>query len=149
MTEVEVIENVPVNEEKEEKNTVGLVWMILSIIGLVLLITIIWAGLGLFLLCLGFILWVIGLFSKPRGKAWVAVIIPLIIAILMGSWIYYVWNSVKAPANEFTTWLEAQNEAKRFDGVDWDIFQQIASQEFNALVNQLTWDDSLWCCYRR
>ena len=138
---MEEVKTVQPAQEAEEKNTVALVGMILSIIWLVFLITIFWAGLWCILLFLWFILGIIWLFSKPRGKAYVAVWIPLTIALIVIAGVSYLWNSVKAPTQEFISWAESQQESQRFENMNQDVFNEIASVEFNKIVDQLTWSD--------
>ena len=127
------------NVATKEKNTVALIGMIFSIVWLVLLITIIWIWFAIPLLIIWFILGIIWLFFKPRGKAWVAVLIPGCIFWAIFWCIAYLWSSVKAPVQEFTTWIEAQNEAKRFDNMNEDLFKAIANEEFNNIAEDLSW----------
>ena len=127
------------NVATKEKNTVALIGMIFSIVWLVLLITIIWIWFAIPLLIIWFILGIIWLFFKPRGKAWVAVLIPGCIFWAIFWCIAYLWGSIKAPAQEFTTWIEAQNEAKRFDNMNEDLFKAIANEEFNNIAEDLSW----------
>ena len=127
------------NVATKEKNTVALIGMIFSIVWLVLLITIIWIWFAIPLLIIWFILGIIWLFFKPRGKAWVAVLIPGCIFWAIFWCIAYLWSSIKAPVQEFTTWIEAQNEAKRFDNMNEDLFKAIANEEFNNIAEDLSW----------
>ncbi|GHV21631.1 hypothetical protein FACS189428_2360 [Clostridia bacterium] len=61
-----------------EKNTLGLVALILAIIGLLLTISIFGSILGIPLLCLALILGIIALFRRPRGNAVASVIISIL-----------------------------------------------------------------------
>lgn len=120
--------------QTKQKNTVALVWMICSIVGLVLLFSVIWTWLGILLLWLWLILWIIGLFYKPRGKARVAIIIPLIVIILTIAVACYVWKSVKTPAKEFWNWAQEQLNEETLNEIDEDRFELIAREEFNNLI---------------
>ena len=120
----------------EQKNTVATVGMRFSIIGLIALITLFFAWLWLPMLFIWFILWIIGLFYKPRGKARVAICIPLVIFIAIASISCYIWNSVKAPLNEFVEWVQPQFEqlenSENFDG---ELFGDILEAELNNMTN--------------
>ena len=120
----------------EQKNTIATVGMWFSIIGLIALITLFFAWLWLPMLFIWFILWIIGLFYKPRGKARVAVCIPLVVFIAIASISCYIWNSVKTPLNEFVEWVQPQFEqlenSENFDG---EIFGDILEAELNNMTN--------------
>lgn len=120
----------------EPKNTVATVGMWFSIIGLILLITVFLAWFWLPLLLLWFILWIIGLFYKPRGKAWVAVCIPLVVFVVFVSIACYVWRSVKIPLNEFVEWVEPQFEQlQNNENFDGERFGDILEAELNNMTN--------------
>lgn len=120
--------------EEIKKNTVATVGMRFSIIGLVLLIT----GFWLPLLLIGLILWIIGLFHKPRWKARVAVIIPLVVFIALASVVCYVWSSVKTPAKEFMEWTEIKSEQLNQKGFDNDRFNNITNEEINNIRSSIS-----------
>lgn len=143
-----------IKTQNEQKNTVATVGMWFSIIGLVLFISVflvlVWNvlltlfGIMGFLLCfplllIWFILWIIGLFYKPRGKARVAVILPLIAFIALLS---YAWKSVETPVNEFIGWVEPQFEQFENDeNFDSDRFGDLLEVEFNKIANDITEDE--------
>lgn len=89
-----------------------------------------------------FILWIIWLFFKPRKRARVAIIIPLLVFITsIVIWRLYVWNSVKTPAVEFANWTN-ENITPR---LNWDLdenkFQQILTDEVNKVISSKTNDE--------
>jgi len=122
--------------EENQKNTVATVGMRFSIIWLIALISIFLARLWFPMLIIWFILWIIGLFYKPRGKARVAVCIPLVVFITIVSISCYIWNSIKNPLNEFIGWAEPQFEqlenSENFDG---ERFGDILEAELNSMTN--------------
>lgn len=128
--------------EEIKKNTVATVGMRFSIIWLIALITVFLARLWLPLLFVGLILWIIGLFHKPRGKARVAVIIPLVVLIAFVSIACYMWNSVKAPANEFISRAETKVEQLKTDeNFNDEAFGNLVENEINNIVNNKTEDE--------
>ena len=146
-----------VKTQEQPKNTVATVGMWFSIIGLVLFISaflvLVWNvlltlfGIMGFLLCfplllIWFILWIIGLFYKPRGKARVAVILPLIAFIAFNCLLSYAWKSVETPVNEFIGWVEPQFEQFENDeNFDSDRFGDLLEVEFNKIANDITEDE--------
>lgn len=128
--------------QNEQKNTVATVGMRFSIIWLIALITVFFIRLWLPLLLVWFILWIIGLFYKPRGKARVAVIIPLVVFITMVSIACYVWSSVKTPANEFMDWVKPQFEQLENDeNFDWDRFWNLLKAELDSMTKDKSDED--------
>lgn len=127
--------------KNEQKNTVATVGMVFSIIWLIALITVIFARLWLPLLIVWFILWIIGLFYKPRGKARVAVCIPLVVFIAIFSALAYIWSSVKTPATQFTDRAKETLNDETLDGVDEEAFKAIMQNEINELINNKTEDE--------
>lgn len=128
-------------EIQTQKNTVATVGMRFSIIGLILLITVIFSWLGLILLFIGLILWIVGLFSKPRGKARVAVIIPLLVYIAwIVAWIY-VWNSVKTPAMEFVNYVENKTAPIDLETLDDERFEYLLEIEANKVFKNIKEDE--------
>ena len=125
-------------EEMNQKNTVGTVGMRFSIIWLILLITIFLAWFWLPLLFVWFILWIIGLFYKPRGKARIAICIPLIVFISMMSIACWVWSSVKTPTMQFIDWAKVEFENVDDETFDKDRFNAISNEEFNNIISSLT-----------
>lgn len=128
-------------ELQKQKNTVATVGMRFSIIWLIALITLFLAWLWLPLLFIWFILWIIGLFYKPRGKARVAVCIPLVVFIAIISVICYVWSSVKTPAMEFIGRAETQLEQFDEETFDNEAFWNLVENEINNIVNDKTEED--------
>lgn len=124
--------------QNEQKNTVGTVGMRFSIIWLVALITVFFIRLWLPLLLVWFILWIIGLFYKPRGKARVAVSIPLVVFIALASVVCYVWSSIKTPTTQFTDWIKIEFENIDDENFDNDRFNAITNEEFNNIRASLT-----------
>ena len=131
-----------IQTQNEQKNTVATVGMWLSIIGLILLITVFLWWLWLIFLFVWFILWIVGLFSKPRGKARVAICIPLVVFIAFISLACYVWKSVKTPANEFMDWAKPQLEQFENDeNFDGDRFGNILESELNSIIKDKSEDE--------
>ena len=124
--------------QNEQKNTVGTVGMRFSIIWLVALITVFFIRLWLPLLLVWFILWIIGLFYKPRRKARVAVSIPLVVFIALASVVCYVWSSIKTPTTQFTDWIKVEFENIDDENFDNDRFNAITNEEFNNIRASLT-----------
>ena len=122
--------------QKEQNNTVATVGMIFSIIWLIALISVIFAWFWLPLLFIWLILWIVGLFYRPRKRARIAVCIPLIVLIVIICVACYLWKSVKGPANEFMEWVEPQFEqlqnSENFDG---ERFGDILEAELNNMTN--------------
>lgn len=125
----------------EQKNTVATVGMVFSIIWLIALITVIFARLWLPLLFVWLILWIIGLFYKPRGKARVAVCIPLIVFIAIFSVSAYIWKSIKTPAVEFVDWLKIEFENIDEKSFDKERFNNITNEEFDNIISSMTEED--------
>lgn len=130
-----------IQTQEQPKNTVALVWMICSIIGLLLLFTVFGTVFWIFLLFIWFILGIIGLFYRPRGKARVAICIPLIVLIAIASLMCYIWSSVKTPTAEFINWAQAQIEQFDEEKFDGDRFGDIVENEINNKMNSLSEDD--------
>jgi len=151
--------------QNEQKNTVGTVGMRFSISWLVALIfillwslcliyeelvvlwvimLIVWGVLWLFSLWFlnfltWFILWIIGLFYKPRGKARVAVLIPILFVVIPSIAICtYVWSSIKTPTTQFTDWIKVEFENIDDENFDNDRFNAITNEEFNNIRASLT-----------
>ena len=129
------------SKPNQPKNTVALIAMICSILGLILLLSIIWTGFGLVLLILWFILWIIWLFYKPRGKARAAILIPLIVWIAMIVCWIYIWKSIKVPATEFANRVTTQTSITQLNETEEDIFSNIVENEFNTLARTKTEED--------
>ena len=127
--------------QEEQKNTVATVGMWFSIIWLIAVITIFLAWLWFPMLFVWFILWIIGLFYKPRWKARVAVIIPLVVFVALASIACYIWKSVKTPANEFVDWAKPQLEQLETEDFDEDRFGDILEVELNKIANNTSGDD--------
>ena len=127
-----------IQNQTEQKNTVALIGMIFSIVWLVLLFTIIGTWFGFILLCVWFILWIVWLFYKPRGKARVAICIPLVVFITIGALLCYLRASVKAPAFEFKDWAATRFEEIDEENFDDDKFEIILQKEANDVVNSKT-----------
>jgi len=123
--------------QNEQKNTVATIWMVFSIIWLITFITILFAPLWLPLLFIWFILWIIGLFYKPRGKARVAVCIPLVVFVAIFSIITYIWSSIKTPTTQFIDWAKIEFENIDEEDFDSDRFNAITNEEFNNIFSSL------------
>ena len=125
-----------IKSQAEQKNTVATVGMRFSIIWLIALISIILSRLWLPLLFIWLILWIVGLFYKPRKRARIAICIPLIVLIVIICVACYFWKSVKGPANEFMEWVEPKFEqlqnSENFDG---ERFGDILEAELNNMTN--------------
>lgn len=121
--------------EEIKKNTVATVGMWFSIIGLILLITVFLAWFWLPLLLIWLILWIIGLFSKPRVRARIAVIIPLVVFVVLTCVACYFWKSVKTPANEFMDWVNPQLEQLESEDFNGDVFGDLLEAELNNITN--------------
>ena len=130
-----------IKTQNEQKNTVATVGMVFSIIWLIALITVFFARLWLPLLIVWFILWIIGLFYKPRGKARVAICIPLVVFIAIASVVCYIWNSVKTPANEFGERAKETLNNETLENVDEEAFKAIMQNEINELISNKTEDE--------
>jgi len=125
----------PVFEEGEKKdNTVALVWMIFSIIWILLFISILWTFFSLPILVIWLILWIIGLFFSPRGKAIAAIIISIIPLGLVAYWFFYLVNGIKAPLEDFTVWAETTLTGEQFKNIDEERFSATADYVFQNLA---------------
>ena len=122
-------------EIQTQKNTVATVGMRFSIIGLIALISIVLCRLWLPLLFVWFVLWIVGLFYKPRKRARIAVCIPLIVFIALICTACYFWKSVKTPANEFMDWAKPQLEQLESEDFDEDRFENLLQTEINNITN--------------
>ena len=131
----------PTFYEPKEKNTVALVWLIFSIIGLIFFFTIFWIVFAIPLLGLWFILWVIWLCFKPRGKAIAAIIISLIPGIIVYALGFFLWTNVKAPAEEFVQWAETTFTWENFQNIDQDRFNAVSNYVANTRLDELTAED--------
>ena len=127
-----------IQNQTEQKNTVALIGMIFSIVWLVLLFTIIWTWFGFILLCIWFILWIIWLFYKPRGRARVAVCIPLVVFIAIAALLCHLRSSIKTPAREFKDWASVRFEQLDEQNFDDDKFELILQKEANDMINSKT-----------
>lgn len=130
-----------IKTQNEQKNTVATVGMWFSIIWLIALITVFLAWLWFPMLIVWFILWIIGLFYKPRSKARVAVIIPLVVFIALASIACYIWKSVKTPANEFMEWAKPQLQQLESEDFDEDRFENILQAEINKVTTNTSEED--------
>lgn len=130
-----------IKTQNEQKNTVATVGMRLSILWLIALITVLFAWIWLPLLCIWFILWIIGLFYKPRARARVAICIPLVVFIAIASVICYIWSSVRTPAESFVDWIKVEFENIDGESFDNDKFNEITNEEFNNIVSSMTEED--------
>ena len=128
----------PSFEEPKEKNTVALVWLILSIIGLLFFISILWIIFAIPLLGIWFILWVIWLCYKPRWKAIAAIIISLIPCALVYCLGFYLSNSLKAPTEDFMIWAETTLTGEAMENIDQERFNNIANYVFEQRLHEFT-----------
>ena len=122
-------------------NTIALVWMILSIIGLILTLTLVFFRVGIPLLVLWLLLWLIGLCKKPRWKAWVAVLISLITLGGIAALIVSLRNSMKIPANNFLERTQQEIQKLDVENFDEDKFENLAEEEANKLIQSLSQEE--------
>ena len=130
-----------IQTKNEQKNTVALIGMICSIVGLIFSLTVFWIWFWFCLLFIWLILWIIWLFHKPRWKARVAVIVPLVIfiaAICVGC---YFWSSAKVPAKEFIWWTESKFAEYDKETFDDERFEYLAEYEMNNIIKWKTKDE--------
>lgn len=130
-----------IKNQSTPKNTVATVGMRFSIIWLIALISVIFIRLWIPLLFIWLVLGIIWLFYKPRWKARVAVIIPLIVFIILASIICYIWSSMKTPAMQFANWAEAQVEQFDDENFDENRFNDIVNEEVNNIASSMTKED--------
>lgn len=124
--------------EPKEKNTVALVGLILSIIGLLFFISIIWIILAIPLLTIWFILWVIWLCYKPRWKAIAAIIISLIPYALVYCLGFYLSNNLKAPMEELANWAETTLTGEAMENIDQERFNNISNYVLKQHIQEFT-----------
>ena len=128
-----------IQTQNEQKNTVATVWMRFSIIWLIAFISIILTWLWIPLLIIWFILWIVGLFYKPKKKARVAVSIPLIVFAVLVVIGCYIWSSVKTPAKERYERAEPVFEQLSNDeNFDNDRFSNIGNEEINKILSSMS-----------
>lgn len=130
-----------IKNQSIQKNTVATVGMRFSIIWLIAFISIILIRLWIPLLFIWLVLGIIWLFYKPRWKARVAVIIPLIVFIILASIICYIWSSMKTPAMQFANWAETQVEQFDDENFDENRFNDIVNEEVNNIASSMTKED--------
>ena len=130
-----------IKNQSTPKNTVATVGMRFSIIWLIALISVIFIRLWIPLLFIWLVLGIIWLFYKPRWKARVAVIIPLIVFIILASIICYIWSSMKTPAMQFANWAETQVEQFDDENFDENRFNDIVNEEVNNIASSMTKED--------
>ena len=123
----------------EPVNSIGTVAMWFSIIWLLTFVSIFLLWLWLPLLLLWLILWIIGLFYKPRGKARVAVCIPLVVFIGSIAAVTYVWSSIKTPTTEFITRIKSEfkqfEDDENFDNVT---YRGLVKKEISLRIDDKT-----------
>ncbi|MBO7505017.1 hypothetical protein J6T66_02445 [bacterium] len=78
------------------------------------------------------------MFYKPRGKARVAICIPLVVFIAIFSVIAYVWSSIKTPATQFADWIKVEFENFDEESFENERFNAITNEEFNNIFSSLT-----------
>lgn len=128
------------SEHVKRKNTVALIWMICSIIWLLFFISIIGIKLWIIFLTIWLILGIIWLFYKPRTKARIAIIIPIIAIIIFVIWYNYVKNST--PAAEFSAWFEDISENELYsDIIKDDNFLKSTSNDFYETISTKKWNE--------
>lgn len=142
-------------EEMNQKNTIGTVGVRFSIIWLILFVlNIIWIDtifneklMALWLILFAttlliwiplsfswFILWIIWLFYKPKAKARIAILIPILSII-------FINISTNAPANEFITWGENWVEENNIESIDQDRFESIFKSETENIITNKSKDE--------
>lgn len=122
-------------------NTIALVWMILSIIGLILTITLVFFRVGIPLLVLWLLLWLIWLCKKPRWKAWAAVLISLITLGGIAALVISLRNSMKVPANNFLERTQQEVQKLDIENFDEDKFEAFAEEEANKVIQSLSQEE--------
>lgn len=122
-------------------NTIALVWMILSIIGLILTITLVFFRVGIPLLVLWLLLWLIWLCKKPRWKAWAAVLISLITLGGIAALVISLRNSMKVPANNFLERTQQEVQKLDIENFDEDKFEALAEEEANKVIQSLSQEE--------
>lgn len=149
-----------IQTQKEKKNTIATIGIWLSIIWLIALISsfswtalifnwysivwtillIIWCILYTWipLFFIWFILWIAGLFYKPRKKARIAIFLPIIIFICSSFILYY---TAKTPIINFFERSEKTLTDNNFKNIDKDIFNNLLKTEINDYIVSKTDDD--------
>lgn len=122
-------------------NTIALVWMIFSIIGLILTATLVFFRIGVPLLVLWLLLWLIGLCKKPRWKARVAVLISLISLWAIAALIVTLRNAMKIPANNYLERTQQEIQNLDIENFDEDKFEALAEEEANNLIQSLSQEE--------
>ena len=141
--------------EENQKNTIGTVGMRFSIIWLILFVlNIIWIDtifneklMALWLILFAttlliwiplsfswFILWIIWLFYKPKAKARIAILIPILSIV-------FINISTSAPTNEFITWGENWVEENNIKSIDQDRFESIFNSETKNIITNKSKDE--------
>lgn len=134
----------PTFKEPQSKNTVALIWLIISIIWLLCFISILGIFFAIPLLFVWFILWVIWLFYKPRWKAIAAIIISLL------PWLFLVicWKmfyaQIENPVQDFKVWAEENLSGEAIESMDKDRLNILSNQIANNKINELFSWDFMW-----
>lgn len=127
--------------QSTNKNTVANVWMRFSIIWLITSISVVLIRLWIPLLFIWLILGIVWLFYKPKLKARIAVIIPLIIFIALTSIVCYIWSSMRTPAIQFADWAKTQIEQFDEETFDENRFNNIMNEEISNMTSSMSKED--------
>lgn len=107
--------------------TTMLLWLVLFVMTLVL-----WIWIPLFFIW--FILWIIWLFYKPKTKARIAILIPIISVIFINA-------SITTPTNEFAIWALDWTKQTNLENLDEDRLEDIFEAESHKIVTSKTKDE--------
>ncbi|MDR0651644.1 MAG: hypothetical protein LBG59_10040 [Candidatus Peribacteria bacterium] len=91
-------------------NTLGIVALVLTSIGLLLTISLVGIFFGIPLLMLGLLLGIIAVFKKPRGKALTSIIIAIISLGTLSYAIYWIVDHLEQPMRDFSARIDAESE---------------------------------------
>lgn len=120
--------------EAKQKNTVGLIWMICSIVWLLLTLSVVLSKIGVSLLIVWLILWVAGLFRKPKWTSIAAVVISIIAFIGL----FILWKAIdsasEVPAGQFVEWLQNNYDEEKLSQVNEKELQEIISVEMERII---------------
>jgi hypothetical protein len=96
--------------ESKATNTLGVVALILTIIGLLLTISVVGILFGIPLLLLGLLLGIIAVFKKPRGKAVTSIVIAVLAIGTLSYATYWLVDHLTQPVKEFSARVASESE---------------------------------------
>ncbi|MDR0282403.1 MAG: hypothetical protein LBI53_03700 [Candidatus Peribacteria bacterium] len=97
-------------QTSKAKNSWGTVAFVFAILGLLLTISVLGAPLGILFLVIALLLGLIGIFFKPRGKAFTSLLISVLILGGMGYFVTSMTKVVVEPVKEFVTWVMTESK---------------------------------------